>query len=99
MSDERAEVQLGARGQEEVIRAAEEIRGAYAKSAEGISHAFHSVGGKVRQSLSNAFEHIGDQIKDVASDAVRLSAAMGQFNLDDAIQSAERYNESIARIG
>ena len=97
-SDDRAEVQLGVRGQEETIRAAEDIRGAYTRAAHGMSEAFHGVGGKIRGAVGGVIEDIGESIKEVSSDAVRLSAVFGRMNLDEAVESAERYNESIARI-
>ncbi len=37
--DERAEVQLGVRGQEETIRAADDIRNAYSRAAQGMGEA------------------------------------------------------------
>src|SRR3954471_13384073 len=97
-SDDRADVQLGVRGQEETIRAAEDIRGAYTRAAHGIGEAFHGVGGKIRGAVGGVIEDIGESIKEVSSDAVRLSAVFGRMNLDEAVESAERYNETIARV-
>lgn len=96
-TDGRAEIGLGVSGQDKVIRAAEDIRSAYVRTASHIGTAFHGVGGRIRSALGSAIENVGDSLQDLTKEATRAVSEFGRFNLDSAIRSAEQFNQGIAR--
>ena len=97
-SDDRAEVQLGVRGQEETIRAADDIRGAYTRAAHGMGR--HSAASAARSAalLAESSRTSARASRRSAATPFGSSAVFGRIDLDEAVESAERYNETIARV-
>lgn len=87
MSDD-ARVTVSVEGDDDIVRAAEQARGAWTRA-----------GGEIGRAVGSLGSTIATGMKQAASDILRVSTAMGSLNFASAIQSATKLNDSIARMG
>ena len=95
---DRAEIQLGVRGQEETIRAADDVRAAYVRSASGIADSFRGVGGHIRGAVGSAVTSVGSSLSTLAQDSIRVATALHNISLAGAVDDAKRFDEALGRL-